>query len=91
MEPIGLTLKEEGFDKYGNKKQGEVMVIHRCLECGKISINRIAADDDNEKILELLMHTIGSETKKELLNSSIIPLSNPQRRLIQSALFGKSR
>jgi len=53
MEPIGLTFKKEGIDKYGKERQGEIMLIHRCVKCNHISINRIAGDDDSEMILEI--------------------------------------
>jgi hypothetical protein len=89
MRPIGLTLKEEGTDKYGNKKQGDVMIIHRCEKCGKISINRIAADDDNEIILGLLEYNMDSKTKEELLNSSIFPLCKDNTDQVKISLVGK--
>lgn len=44
MKPIGLTCKHDG----------EIMVVHLCLHCGKISCNRIAGDDDPHIILSLL-------------------------------------
>jgi DNA-directed RNA polymerase subunit RPC12/RpoP len=44
MEPIGLTFK---------KQKGEIMLIHKCLKCGKISLNRIAGDDSPEAILKI--------------------------------------
>ncbi len=53
MKPIGLTFKQEGVDKYGKERQGEIMIIHQCEKCNHISINRIAGDDDSEGILEL--------------------------------------
>ncbi|MBM3205666.1 RNHCP domain-containing protein, partial [Candidatus Shapirobacteria bacterium] len=53
MEPIGLTFKNEGFDKYGQRKQGELMVIHLCQDCGHLSINRLAADDKPETVLKI--------------------------------------
>ena len=28
------------------------MLIHQCTECGDLSINRIAADDDSESVVE---------------------------------------
>lgn len=43
MKPIGLT----------TKKDGEIMIIHECQTCGKISNNRIAGDDDTDAILAL--------------------------------------
>lgn len=44
MEPIGLTLKRDG----------ELMIVHKCLGCGKISCNRIAGDDNTYTITSLL-------------------------------------
>lgn len=89
MRPVGLTLKEEGFDKYGSRKQGDVMLIHKCEMCKKISINRIAADDDNDLILHLLDRELDDETKKELKNSQIIPLCGSDIEKIKVYLVGK--
>lgn len=54
MKPVGLTFKHEGFDKKGNPRQGELMIVHVCGKCGKISINRLAGDDEAEEILKLV-------------------------------------
>jgi len=51
MKPIGLT----------TKKDGEIMIVHRCEKCGKISNNRIAGDDDTDKIIALLNPSSGIE------------------------------
>jgi hypothetical protein len=45
MEPIGLTFKHEGYGRVG-----EIMLIHLCSLCQKISINRIARDDPEDDI-----------------------------------------
>jgi hypothetical protein len=45
MKPIGLTMKK-GRNKYQLGGRGELMLIHECIECGSLSINRIATDDD---------------------------------------------
>jgi len=50
MKPIGLTMKH-GRNKYRLDKRGELMLIHQCMDCGTLSINRIAADDDPSGIL----------------------------------------
>jgi len=44
MEPIGLTFKRDG----------EIMIVHKCLGCGKLSPNRIAGDDSTYAITALL-------------------------------------
>lgn len=49
MEPIGLTIKKSR-NKYQSAMRGELMLVHQCTGCGKLSINRIAADDDSETV-----------------------------------------
>ncbi len=49
MQPIGLTVKQ-GRGKYITDTTGELMLIHRCSDCNKLSINRIAADDQAEMV-----------------------------------------
>jgi DNA-directed RNA polymerase subunit RPC12/RpoP len=66
MEPVGLTFKDEGVDKYGKKRTGEIMVIHRCVLCGKVSKNRIAGDDNPKTILELSEEKDKEEVRKQL-------------------------
>jgi len=51
MKPIGLTMKKSR-NKYQIKSRGELMLIHECVECGDLSINRIAADDDPDSVME---------------------------------------
>lgn len=46
MRPIGLTFKHEGYSR-----QGEIMLVHECSTCRKVSINRIAGDDNNDGII----------------------------------------
>ena len=42
MEPRGIVLSGKGY-----------VLIHHCLECGKVANNKTAPDDDFEKLLEL--------------------------------------
>lgn len=35
------------------KKDSEIMLVHECQKCGKVSINRIAGDDDPNEILKI--------------------------------------
>jgi hypothetical protein len=39
-------------NKYQIKSRGELMLIHECVECGCLSINRIAADDDPDSVMD---------------------------------------
>lgn len=66
MEPVGLSFKDEGTDKYGKKIQGEIMIIHRCQNCNKETKNRIAGDDDPDKVFSLAEEKDKKEVKKQL-------------------------
>ncbi len=45
MRPVGLALKHT-HKKYASEMAGELMLVHLCIECEKLSANRLAADDD---------------------------------------------
>jgi len=50
MKPIGLTMKKSR-NKYRLGSGGELMLIHLCVDCGSLSINRLAADDDPDSVI----------------------------------------
>jgi len=54
MMPIGLKFKNLRENPFTNRVSGELMVVHACLGCGKISANRIAGDDNSYQLLQLL-------------------------------------
>ncbi len=94
MEPIGLTFKKEGEkDKYGKARQGELMLIHECLRCNKISINRIAGDDKPKTIIDLFEKSqkIDFHKKKLLEESNINLLREGDREEVERQLFGKNK
>lgn len=81
MEPVGLTFKNA---------EGELMLIHRCANCGKISINRIAGDDSEDKILEIFSKSKNDEKLRQLLSKQNIKLlGSSDEKEIKSQLFGK--
>ena len=88
MEPAGLTFKDEGVDKYGKKIQGEIMFVHECTMCGKISINRLAGDDEPKKVLEILRNTI-VDKRSHIKYSNIELLTEKDRKEVERQLFGK--
>jgi len=57
MKPIGLTMKKSR-NKYRLNTGGELMLVHECIDCGTLSINRIAADDVPESILEVFHESL---------------------------------
>ena len=86
MLPIGLTFKFEG--RY---KLGEIMLIHICSSCRKISINRIARDDPEHTILQLFRQSWGmNEFNRSLIAKTDIYLaSKDDEKIVQLQLFGR--
>lgn len=87
MRPLGLTVKR--IDKrYGGS--GELMIIHRCVACGKVSINRIAADDSAGALLALYTNTQNMESSllQTLSEMDIVPLQAADLTTVYSQLFG---
>jgi len=89
MQPLGLTLKQIA-KRYNREAQGELMLIHRCTGCGKLSINRIAADDDAAMIYQVFNRSLNLTVKwKELLkNEGIRLLGATDLTVVYSQLFG---
>lgn len=92
MRPVGLTLKRSA-KKYPGHGQGELMLVHRCDDCGKLSINRIAADDDGEAILAILETStgLGADMADRLAQDDVTPLDADQIDLVERCLFGAGR
>jgi hypothetical protein len=89
MQAVALTLKQDG-NKYA-VDSGELMLVHICTECGKVSINRIAADDDNEQILQVFAASQRLEraTRTAIAHSGITPLEAHQERIVRERLCGR--
>lgn len=66
MKPIGITFKSLKKDKYGKERIGEIMIVHKCSQCGVISNNRIAGDDSVEEILKIAKATLDAKELKEV-------------------------
>ncbi len=89
MRPIGLTLKKAN-KKYAQKDQGELMLVHQCLECGKLSINRIAADDIDDYIYDVFRSSLQltSAFRRTCLQNDIQLLQAEDEPVVQARLFG---
>ena len=89
MQPVGLTLKI-GKKKYGPTAQGELMLVHICADCGKVSINRIAADDDADTILAVLEAPVkvDERVQQRLIENGIQILRQPDQQIVIRRLFG---
>ena len=49
-DPVGVWVR----------KNGEWAIIHRCKRCGKLSSNRVAADDNPMKLMSIAMKPLCS-------------------------------
>lgn len=88
MRPVGITHKQS-LKKYGCGF-GELMLIHQCVECGKVSINRIAGDDDAERIFEHFLNSleIPPDLRDLLETRKIVLLGRNETEFVISRLFG---
>ncbi|MGZ6005134.1 MAG: RNHCP domain-containing protein [Candidatus Saccharimonadales bacterium] len=92
MRPLGLTFKDEGLDKYGRRRPGELMLIHDCTKCGKLSINRIAADDQPDEIINLLKtDLLTADQRAKIAADTIELLDSNQLDQVKILLFGRRR
>jgi len=91
MRPLGLTIKRAA-KKYSHHPSGELMLIHQCIECGKVSINRVAADDFAENLFEIYQgyRQIDELLRLELETSGVLTLQAADHQLVQSRLFGRN-
>jgi hypothetical protein len=88
MRPVGLTMKHSR-NKYA-AGGGELMLVHECIECGCLSINRIAADDDARNLFDVFSASSALPARSRSLfrQNGIILLEAESATLVQSQLFG---
>jgi hypothetical protein len=91
MRPVGLTLKRT-LKRYGSACAGELMLIHECIECGKVSINRIAADDFAESLFEIFTSSrlLDSFTTIQIEKGEIRTLQPADHESVSARLFGRN-
>lgn len=87
MRPLALAVKHSR-KKYGGS--GELMLVHRCEECGGLSLNRIAADDLDTNLLEVYTASLGLPTELRLsaAGNGINLLGEREAGLVRLRLFG---
>jgi len=88
MKPIGLTVKAT-CKRYGSC-QGELMLIHLCMECKTLSINRIAADDDLKTALMVFEDgfQMDDQMRSQLEVAGIVALNSMDSEIVRARLFG---
>jgi hypothetical protein len=96
MQPVGLALKRTR-KKYGPqaanglRDAGELMLVHLCVDCARVSLNRIAADDDVEKAWGIFARLPGPDTQTlaQVRESGVGLLDLAASGLVRAQLFGR--
>ncbi len=91
MKPIGLTMKR-GRNKYQRERGGELMLIHECVECKALSINRIAADDDSETVMAVFEESfaLSHQVQAVCRQFGIAILNAEHSEIIHTQLYGRA-
>jgi len=90
MKPIGLTMKKSG-NKYQREPRGELMLVHECVECKALSINRIAADDDSGAVMAVFQEslTLGHQIHARCQQYGIVILNAEDTKVVHAQLYGR--
>ena len=89
MKPIGLTMKK-GRNKYQREPRGELMLIHECVGCQTLSINRIAADDDSATVMTVFekSFTLNHQVHALCQENGIVILGTEDTQIVRTQLYG---
>ncbi len=90
MQPVGLSRKP-GRNKYAARASGELLLVHLCTECGRVSLNRLAADDDPENV-EAVFHAascLDMEMRARLALAQVRLLAEGEVAFVREQLYGK--
>jgi hypothetical protein len=70
--------------------RGELMLIHECVECNILSINRIAADDDPATVMAVFQDSLmlGYQIHPRCLEDGILLLMAEDSEIVQTQLYG---
>ncbi len=90
MRPVALSLKLTP-KKYASQQPGELMVVHLCAGCGKLSLNRLAADDDLDELFRIFETSFSLDgfLCQRLSESDIHPLTAGDQSLVRLRLLGQ--
>ena len=90
MRPIGLTLKKSR-NKYAHMASGELMLVHLCTDCERISINRIASDDVPQAIMEVYEVSLGvpARLRQQGMIGQVNLLGHESFEIVYQQLYGQ--
>lgn len=90
MRPIAIAFKDYSINPFTNMGGGELVIIHKCLSCCKLSSNRIAGDDCIYQILCLIKDSINlsQEITQEIINLKLTLINNENKQESLISLLG---
>ena len=90
MRPVGLTMKNSR-NKYARIGSSELMLVHLCTDCECISINRIAADDVPQAIMEVFeaSRAAPNRLRQQGITDRINLLGDQSFEIVCQQLFGQ--
>jgi hypothetical protein len=90
MKPIALTMKR-GRNKYQPEQRGELMLVHECIDCKTLSINRIAADDNSGTVMAVFQESLTLSYQMHVLcqDDGIIILKAEDSKTVHAQLYGR--
>jgi hypothetical protein len=91
MRPVGLTFKNSR-NKYARIASGELMLVHLCTDCERISINRIAADDVPQAIMEVFEASLAESDRlwQYIVAGGINLLGDESCEILYQQLYGQA-
>lgn len=89
MRPIGLSLKRSP-KRYPARWGGELLLVHQCVACAKISLNRLAADDLTEGLFTIYQASwqLANQALSQVASREVHLLQASDLEVVRARLFG---
>ena len=87
---MAMAFKDYRINPFTNRGGGELMIIHQCLNCGKISPNRIAGDDNEYQIICIMKGSINLDESliAQIRNMGLKPIASSNIEEAYISLLG---
>jgi len=71
--------------------RGELMLIHECIGCNTLSINRFAADDDSATVMAVFQESLipGYQLQNQCQTDGILLLNAQDTEIVHAQLYGR--
>lgn len=90
MQPIAITFKNYRVNPFTDRGSGELVIVHQCLKCGRISPNRIAGDDSEYQILSIVNESmnLNRNITAQFKNMGLEPITTSNKEEAFISMFG---